>query len=80
MHLMNPEQAHAILSSAASRALLNEADRFAVIQARDTLGVFVKEHLPKDGPPQFDSVKINGARTADLDPQLSKRTSTAPRK
>jgi hypothetical protein len=77
---MNPEQAHAILSGAASRALLNEADRFAVIQARDTLGVFVKEHLPKvteevatlrevSKPPQ-----ANGAmRAADLE-KLNGRT------
>ena len=45
---MNPEQAHAILSRAASRALLDEADRFAAIQARDVLGAFVKEHTEKD--------------------------------
>jgi hypothetical protein len=48
---MNPPQAHAILSGAASRALLNEADRFAVIQARDTLADFINQHVAKTPEP-----------------------------
>lgn len=72
---MNPEQAHAILSSAASRALLNEADRFAVIQARDTLGLLVKEQTRKDAGVAPSG---HGAPSA-VDSEIAERFNDAPK-